>query len=449
MPEPTKTSETTETTETSGARAAASGDSTHLIQALLEQEQLEVVSPAPELQISPGQLLMVDCRVSRPEQVQGWYVSKPKSTPFLLLSPEKEHLSAMASVCKLTATERQYAVLYEPAEGDRISVTALGYMITAKDDKPGDDIEPSAESKSTAYFMEAVRRSYEGAIQISIIYPEDPPPQLICAFPVGQLRFANSILFSTNWGDLRGGYVHNATDTNFVSTYIPYLFLQQEENGTENSQIMIIATGWDIVAGDLYADFLQERGNALCNMAGTLEPDPYTSSFLPSPAPNNISPASGSGSFDANISEAINFYDNGWQMYIFSAGASYEIEDWAVSSICNGTALGAAFYATQPTNCYSYPSGNAGFYDNDSKIYDLSPASRSGGTLNFATVSSWQTKTNELVSDFLTVYSTWDAVVYRWFVDQEVRGDKGYIFSSEYGLKHSFSIDFSTIQPPG
>jgi len=431
---------------------AAGSESDHLIQTLVEKNGLNVVSPAPEIQISPGQLFMVDCRSSTPEQVLDWYAAKPTGTPFLLLSPEKEHLTSIASTCVINPTEAQYAVLYEITTEGGTCVTSLGYMITGKDEGPGVDIEPSANSKSTNYFMEAVRRSFEGLIKLDITSPAHPPKGMICSFPASQYTASQSILFQTDREPVESGTADNTSDTSFVSTYTPYLFLQQEEGGTENSQVLIIATEWNIISGGLYANDKHDRGNALCNMTGTLQPDPKNSSFVASTPPNDFSPKSGNGSFNASINETINYYDSNTGQtlgYNFIASAPYDIEDWAVSSNCTGTELGPNFYATQPTNCETYPATGAGFYDDTLKIHDLSPASCSGGTLNFGTYSSWQTKTNDLVPGKLTINSAWTAMVYRWYVDKGPWNTKDYRYGTSYPLPNqSFTVDFTYIQPP-
>jgi len=422
----------------------------HLIQTLVEKEELDVASPAPEMQIQPGQLFMVDCQSSTPEQVLDWYAAKPKDTPFLLLSPEKEHLASMASTCVINPTEAQYAVLYEATKDGGTCVTSLGYMITGKDEGPGVDIEPSANSKSTNYFMEAVRRSFEGLIKLDITSPAQPPKGLICTFPASQYTASQSILFQTDREPVESGTADNKCETSFATTYTPYLFLQQEQNGTENSQVLIIATEWNIISGCLYANDIHDRGNALCNMTGTLQPDPKNSSFSATLPPNDFSPKSGKGSFKASIDETIYYYDSNTGQtlgYKFVASAPYDIEDWAVSSNCAGTELGPNFYATQPANCENGDDGTA-FYDNHSKIHELSPASSSGGTLNFGTFSSWQTNTKDLVPGKLIIYSNWDATAYRWYVDKGFFGNTDYPYATIYPIDQSFYVDFTSIQPP-
>ena len=422
----------------------------HLIQTLIKKENLNVVSADTGMEVRPNQLLIADCRIATPQQIQDWYVAKPADTPFLVLSPEKEHLAEMAKVCKLTVTEKQYAVLYQPAMDDRICVTALSYMLSGKDKKPDAVIEPTANSKSTDYFMEAVRRSLEGLIKLDITYPADPPKGMIWTTP-GQIISSTSELFETYRED--DGTAVNKSDTSFVSTYTPYLFLQQQSNGTVNNQVLIIATEWNIISGELYADDKHDRGNALCNMTGTLQPEADPSLFFASDPPNDFSPKSGSGSFDASIKEPIYYYDydSGETLsYTFLASATYDIKDWSVASNCSGTALGPNFYATQPTSCKSYPSGSQGFYDNHSKIHDLTPASSSNGILNFGTFCSWQTKPNVLASGLVTINANWTATVYRWYVDHGFWGNKDYLYSSQYRpLNQPFSVDFTGIQPSG
>ena len=431
--------------------AAPRSEGDHLIQTLLEKEGLDVFSAESGKEIQHGQLFMVDCRSSTPEQVLDWHAAKRKDTPFLLLSPEKEHLASMASTCVINPTEAQYAVLYEITTEGGTCVTSLGYMITGKEEGPGANIEPSANSKSTNYFMEAVRRSFEGLIKLDITSPAHPPKGMICSFPASQYTASQSILFQTDREPVESGTANNKSDTSFAATYTPYLFLQQEGSGTENSQVLIIATEWNILSGGLYANDNHDRGNALCNMTGTLQPDPDNSSFVASLPPNDFSPKSGNGSFNASIDETINYYDSNTGQtlgYNFVASAPYDIEDWAVSSNCDGTELGPNFYATQPTNCENTPADGAGFHNDYSKIYDLSPASCSGGPLNFGTFSSWQTKTNALVPGKLTIYSNWKATAYRWYVDKGFWGNTPYTYSDIREIDQSFYVDFTYIQPP-
>jgi len=435
-------------------------ESDHLIQTLLDKENLNVFTSASNTQISSGQLFMVDCKASTPQQVQDWYVSKPEGTPFLLLSPEEEHLAKMASVCVVNPTEEQYAVLYEITKEGGTCVTALGYSPVREGHETDTKIKPAADCKSTEYFMGAVRRSLEGPINLDedssvVTGPQDPPEEMICLSPYSQLRMAVSpITFLTDREPFDSGLATNKSATSFVAYYTPYLFLQQIDNGTKNSQILIVATEWNILAGELYANDEHDRGNAQCNMTGTLQPDPSNSSFFASAEPNDFSPKSstGNGSFKASINERIHYYDttSGQNLsYNFIASATYDIVDWAVSSNCTGTALGPNFYATQPTNCENTPAYGAGFYKDNSKIHDLSPASCSGGTLNFGTFSSWQTEAGDLVPGPLTIYSNWNAMVYRWYVDKGTWGNKPYTYSEYCPIGQSFTVDFSLIQPPG
>lgn len=449
-----------ETIENQNIPPTNPSESDHLIQSLVEKEDLNVVSPAPEMQISSGQLLMVDCRVSTPEQVMDWHTAKPKGTPFLLLSPEEEHLAPMASVCIINPTEAQYAVLYEITTDGGTCVTALAYSPVREGEETVAKIEPAADCEATEKFIEAVRRSLESPIKLDedspvVIGPQDPPEGMICLSPYNQFKSIHPpITFKTSRQPVEDGLANNKSATSFIAYYTPYVFLQQLDNGTDNSQFLIIKTEWDIIAGDLYANDNHDRGNAQCNMVGTLQPDP-NSPFMASPPPNDFSPKSstGNGSIDASIDETIYYYDSGTSQtlgYEFKASATYDIVDWAVSSNCNGTALGPNFYATQPTNCENYLSElSFDAFDNKGKIHDLPPDSCSGGELTFWTFSSWQTKNNALVTGLLKIDSEWNAIAYRWYTDTDSHPKMEYYYSDNNHLSDGFTVDFSSIQPSG
>lgn len=432
-------------------QSTARTESDHLIQTLIKKENLNVVSTVPDKQISSDQLFMVDCRVSTPQQVQDWYVAKPKGTPYLLLSPEEEHLAKMASVSIISPTEAEYAVLYETTTDDKVCVTVLGYVPVSENVITNTKFEPAADSFTTKFFMKAVCRSLEGPATLNVsATPNDPPEGLICQCPAAQIiKPAYTVTFATSREPFEGGMANNRSPTNFVAYYTPYLFLQQLNDGQDNSQILIIQTTWDIEAGDLYANSDHDRGNAQCNMIGTLQPD-TKSSFCASEPPNDFSPkTSDHGSFEASIDERIYYYDSHSQQtlsYEFTASQAYDIVDWAVSSNSTDTALGPNFYATQPTNCKNTPSAPDGF-DFGSDVHSLPPASCSNGELTFYTYSSWQTQ-GDLVPGPLTINSKWIAKVYRWYSEKHAFYKQECIYPADYHINQSFSVDFTTIQPP-
>lgn len=434
---------------TSNAPSQQGKESDHLILTLIEKENLNAFTPASNIQISPGQLFIVDCRVSTPEQVQNWYVRKPEGTPFLLLSPEKGHLAAMGSVCIVSPVEAQYAVLYDVTTEGGICITTLGYTPLSEKDNSVLRVEPTANSLSAGYFMDATRRSVEGLSQLDITYPNNPPNDLVCEFPAAIIRSTYDITFSTSPsnGNDPDDDVDNYTSTSFVITKTPYLFLQQLANGTQNSQILIVETECNIISGKLYSDDSSDRGNAQCGIYGRLQPDPDNSSFYASNSPNDYSPISGSSSFDASMDQRIYYYDGKDTLgYDFSASATYDIEEWEVTSWCSGTALGPHFYATKPMNC-GVPGGVPASYAFDKKgnIYPLTPASTSGGELNFVTFCSWQTESNELVAGSLTITSQWQPVAYRWYEDDQDEEMRVHT----YVIDDDFSVDFTYVQPPG
>lgn len=425
-------------------------DSEHLILTLVEKESLDVFMPAPGAEISPGQLFIVDCRNSTPQQVQNWYVGKPESIPFLLLSPEKEHVLAMADVCILSLTQAYHAVLYEHTTDDKVSITCLPYAPPRKGEEPTARIEPTADCGSTKIFMEAACRSLKGPIKLDVTYPSDPPQNLICSAPAGIITTPYSVVYDMPPYFEGGETKDNKSATTLTLIQTPYAYLQQLGGGSENNQFLIVSTQWIITAGKLYSDTSTDRGNAQCNMRGTMQPSPYTSFYASAP-PNDFSPkSSDDGSFDASMNQIIYYYDGKQQLsYKFFAETTYDIEDWAVSSICKGTALGANFYATKPTDCENYPKQGSAF-DSHHNVYPLSPASSSGGVLNFTTYSSWQTETNKLVKNTLNVFASYTANIYDFYYDDDDpdHGIDEFTNSNAYIFSPGFTVDFSGIQPP-
>ncbi len=425
--------------------------SVHLIQTLLEKEGLDVFSPEPGTQVSPGELFVVDCRDSIPKQIPEWYEGKPDDTPFLLLSPEKEHVLAMADVCKLSLTEACYAVLYETMMDDKVCMTCLPYAPSRKGEEPTARIKPTADCGSTESFIEAARRSLEGPIKLDVTYPSDPPKGLICSAPAGIITTHYSIVYDMPPYFEGGETKDNKTETKLTLIQTPYAYLQQLGGGSENNQFLIVSTQWVITAGKLYSDTSTDRGNAQCNMQGTTQPSPYTSFYASAP-PDDFSPiSSDDGSFDASMNQIIYYYDGNQQLsYKFFAETTYDIEDWAVSSICKGTALGANFYATKPTDCENYPKQGSAF-DSHHNVYPLSPASDTGGVLNFTTYSSWQTETNKLVKKTLNVFASYTANIYDFYYDDSDpdHGIDEFTNSNAYIFSPGFTVDFSGVQPPG
>jgi hypothetical protein len=418
-------------------------DSEHLILTLVKKENLNVFSPASNRQVSPGQLFMADCRISTPQQVQDWYVLKPTGTPFLLLSPEEEHLAKMASVSIMTPKEAVYAMLYEPTTSGKVCITVLGYVPLSENVRTNAKVIPKADSFPTDYFMKAVRRIFEGPLTLDTVTPTDPPEGLICECPGNPVRQAVSYTPGTSREPFDDGFAFNKSATSLVVVYTPYLFLQQLEGTSDSSQIIIIETAWQIYGGDLYANDKYDRGNAQTNLVATLEPDTsspfYALGFSPETSTDN-------GSFDANVDEKIYYYDaksETNESYEFLASNPYQNTDWAVEAHRSDTAIGPNFYATQPGNCKAGPNIDA--WEHNSKVRELPPGCCSDGQLTFYTYSSWKTPTNKLVDGYLTIFTNWSAYYGRWYTDKGFWGYHYYNYWTSFGFSLPYQLNLTNV----
>lgn len=427
----------------SSAQPGRTKDAGHHILTLVEEEKLNVFTPGDGTQASPGQIFMVDCRVSTPEQVQDWYMAKPEEVPYLLLSPEEEHLAKMASVSTMTPKDAVYAMLYEPTTSGKVCITVLSYVKLGEQVKTNAKVIPKADSFPTEYFMKAVCRTYEGPITLDPVPPADPPEGLICECPGNPVREPYSYTFYTSREPFEDGNANNHSPTNFVLVYTPYLFLQQLDGTNDSSQIIIIETSWQIYAGDLYANDKYDRGNALTNMYGNLFPDQNSPFYLLGFSPQT---STDNGSFDASVDQTIYYYDpksETNESYQFIASNTYRNIDWAVSVQRNGSMVVPNFYVTQPSNCETGPSVDA--FEHNGKIRDLPPGCCDDGQLTFYTYSSWQTPTNDLVDGTLVVGGDWTAKYCRWYTDSGFWGWHGYYYPNSYPRSWSYNLNLAPI----